>query len=139
MAEATRIYIHSTAREEQKRKAITAAGHMRHTTVHELVFPLEPFPKSVTTIGVVGGDGSARAVGRKILEEESDRTLLVFPGGSENGFYNCLVAENTVLRADDLLANDYENVPFFHPGERNGEFFFPYRRNGDCHRKTQGI
>ena len=123
MPERIRFYIHPTAREAYKQKAVQLSSRMPESSVQELFYPLEPVPETVQTVVTVGGDGTVRSVMEKLLERDDPGVMLVIKGGSQNGFYRSLVSEGTTVQSSQIARADTTYIRLFHPGMINEHMF----------------
>ena len=123
MPERIRFYIHPTAREAYKQKAVQLSSRMPESSVQELFYPLEPISETVQTVVTVGGDGTVRSVMEKLLERDDPGVMLVIKGGSQNGFYRSLVSEGTTVQSSQIAHADTTSIRLFHPGMINEHMF----------------
>jgi len=121
MGEKVGIYAHRTAREDSKRLASRLATS-NEAEVEELSFPLS-LSNDLGVIVLASGDGVARSVTKKLLEKENPPVLILLPGGSQNGFYHALLDAGSTITPEQLRQGDFNQIPFFNPGETNQQLF----------------
>lgn len=123
MSEKVSIFINPTARKNFIQQAIKLSEQLPESKVHRLTHDMSDLPETAETVGVVGGDGSVRSVVDKLTTIDNPSLLLVFPGGSQNGFYRTLLNEGFTMNAAQLQNKETGHLTPFQPGVINGRVF----------------